>query len=92
MSGKKTVIGDEMINAQLKANSEKLNISIDELIEWYVRRGLFTDDYWEPPEITIEELRKINKIELEREKKMGLKPPKKHRFDVFVNRWSEDDE
>lgn len=65
-----------MINAQLKANSEKLNISIDELIERYVRRGLFTDDYWEPQEVTIEELRKINKIELEREKKMGLKPPK----------------
>ena len=37
-----------MINAQLKANSEKLNISIDELIERYVRRVLFTDDYWEP--------------------------------------------
>lgn len=91
MSDKKTIIGDEMVNSQLIANSNKLNISVDDLIERYVRRGLFVDDYYEPPQITIEELSKINKIELERERKMGLKPPKKHRFDVFVNRWSKSD-
>lgn len=89
MSDKKTVIGDEMINSQLLANSNKLNISVDDLIERYVRRGLFVDDCYEPPEITIDELRKINKIELERERKMGLKPPKKHRFDGLINLMSE---
>ena len=47
MSGKKTVIGDEMINAQLKANSKKLNISIDELINQYIKRGLYGDLYYE---------------------------------------------
>lgn len=36
MSDKKTIIGDEMIQAQLAENSKKLGISIDELIDRYI--------------------------------------------------------
>lgn len=46
MSGQKTVIGDKMIIEQLKENSQKLDISVDELIERYVRRGLYKDLYY----------------------------------------------
>ncbi len=85
MSDKKTVIGDKMIEEQLNEYSQRLNISLDDLIERYIRRGLFSDDYYKPSPVSIEELKKLNKIELERERKMGLKPPKKHRFDNLIN-------
>lgn len=45
MSDKKSVIGDEMVNAKLKAISKKLNISIDDLINQYIKRGLYGDLY-----------------------------------------------
>ena len=40
MSDKKTVICDEMIDAQLKEKSDILNISVEELIDRYLRRGI----------------------------------------------------
>ena len=62
MSGKKTVIGDEMINAQLKANSEKLNISIDELINQYIKRGLYRDIYYVNTPLSKNRLSEVLKI------------------------------
>jgi len=56
MKVKKTVIGDKMIENRLKENSSKLGISVDELIDRYIRLGLFTDDYYTPPQLTREEL------------------------------------
>ena len=46
MSGKKTVIGDKMIETQLNEYSKKLNISVDELIERYIKRGLYRDNHY----------------------------------------------
>ena len=62
MSGKKTVIGDEMINAQLKANSKKLNISIDELINQYIKRGLYRDIYYGNTPLSKNRLSEVLKI------------------------------
>ena len=57
MSGKKTIIiGDDMIENRLKEKSIKLGISVDELIDRYIRRGLYSDDYYESPQLTMEEL------------------------------------
>lgn len=83
MKVKKTVIGDKMIENRLKENSSKLGISVDELIDRYIRLGLFTDDYYTPPQLTRDELIEISKKNVEKDKKNGF-PPKKHNFDVFV--------
>lgn len=90
MSDRKIVFGDDMVEAQLREKSAKLNISIEGLVNRYIRRGLFMDDYYEPRKLTIEELREMSKRDLEKDIKNGI-PPKKHNFDVFVDRWSRDD-
>lgn len=87
MSDKKTLIGDRMLEAQVRQKSNTLNISLDDLIERYVKRGLFFDDYYEPPKRTREELIEMGKKAVEKDKKRGI-PPKKHNFDVFVGRWN----
>ena len=88
MSDKKTVICDEMIDAQLKEKSDILNISVEELIDRYLRRELFTDNYFKPPEYTMEELLEMSRKAVEKDKKNGI-PIKKHDFSVFIGRWSD---
>jgi hypothetical protein len=90
MSDNETVIGDEMIEMKLKEISDKLNISSDELIDRYIRRGLFMDDHYEPPEYTREELIERGRKAVEKDIKNGI-PPKKHNFDVLVGRWDKYD-
>ena len=90
MSDNGTVIGDEMIEARLKIKSDILGISLDELIDRYIRRGLFCDDYYVPTKLTREELLERCRKEVEEDKKNGI-PPKKHNFDVFIGRWSKSD-
>ena len=85
MSGKKTMIGDEMIETQLNEYSKKLNISVDELIERYIKRGLYSDNHYLERKVTLEELDRIHKLDMERDRKNGI-PPKKHNPDVFINR------
>ncbi|WP_407421515.1 hypothetical protein [Methanobrevibacter sp.] len=63
MSDKKIIFGDEMIENQLKENSEKLNISVEELVDRYIRRGLYTDDYYKQPKLSKEKLKEIFKID-----------------------------
>ena len=87
----KTLIGDEMMEAQLIEKSNELNISLDELIDRYIRMGLYIDDYYEPPQLTREELLKSGKKAVEEDIKNGF-PPKKHDFSVFINRWSKSDD
>jgi len=87
MSDKKTAIGDEMIENRLKEKSRKLGISLDELIDRYIRLGLFTDDYYEPPKLSREELMEISRREVEKDMKNGF-PPKKHNFDSFVGKFN----
>ena len=85
MSGKKTVIGDEMIETQLNEYSKKLNISVDELIERYIKRGLYSDNHYLERKVTLEQLDRIHKLDMERDQKNGI-PLKKHNPDVFINR------
>ena len=63
MSNEKIIFGDEMIENQLKENSNKLNISIEELIDRYIRRGLYSDDYYKQPKLSKEKLNEIFKID-----------------------------
>lgn len=67
MSDEKTVIGDDMIEAQLKEISNKLNISVDALIDQYIRIGLYMDDYYRAPKISKEKLLEIFKLDKEPE-------------------------
>lgn len=90
MSDNEIIIGDEMIEAKLREKSNKLNISIDELIDRYIRRGLFCDDYYVPPKYTREEMLERGRKAVERDRKNGY-PPMKHNFDVFVGRWNKSD-
>ena len=87
MSDNEIIIGDEIIEAKLGEKSNKLNISIDELIDRYIRRGLFCDDYYVPPKYTREEMLERGRKAVERDRKNGY-PPMKHNFDVFVGRWN----
>jgi hypothetical protein len=79
MSDKKTLIGDEMIEAQLIEKSNRLNISLEELIERYMRRGLYSDDYYTQPQLSKEEIDAIFKRNLERDRENGI-PPKENNF------------
>ena len=72
MSGKKTVIGDEMIETQLNEYSKKLNISVDELIERYIKRGLYSDNHYLERKVTLEELDRINKLDMVRKRKARI--------------------
>ncbi|MDO5814389.1 MAG: hypothetical protein Q4Q18_02025 [Methanobrevibacter sp.] len=88
MSDKKIVIGDKMIEAKLKEKSKILNISVEELIDRYIRRELWTDDYYVPPTYTREELYEMGRKAVEKDRKRGI-PFKKHDFSKLINRWSD---
>lgn len=61
MSDKKTVIGDKMIESQLNEKSKMLGISLNELIERYIKRGLYSDDYYIQPQLSKRKLMKFLK-------------------------------
>lgn len=88
---KKIIIGDKMVETRLKEKSSILNLSLDELIERYIRRGLYSDDYYTQPVIPREKLVEICKRDIERDRKRGI-PPKKHNFDVLIGRWDKSDD
>ena len=87
MSEKNKEHSDKMIETKINETSEKLNISVEDLINRYVKRGLYMDDYYEPPKLTREELLEMGRKEVEKDRKRGIYP-KDTNFDVFVNRWS----
>lgn len=92
MSDEKIMIGDEMIEMQLEENSHKLNISLEELIIRYIRRGLYSDDYYMQPDFTREELEEMSKRDLKRDMENGI-PPVKNDFSDFIgilNRYESD--
>lgn len=76
MSDKKTLIGDEMMEAQLIENSRKLNISLNELIDRYIKRGLYSDDYYIQPQLSKEEIDEIFTRNMERDRKNGISSQK----------------
>ena len=76
MSDKKTLIGDKMIEAQLNEKSKMLGISVDELIERYIKRGLYSDDYNVQPQLSKEEIDVIFTRNMDRDMKNGISPQK----------------
>ena len=54
------------MNNSLKNNSEKLNITIDELIDRYIRREYYTENIYVPEKLTIQEAIKIHEEDIER--------------------------
>ena len=50
-----------------------------ELIERYIRRGLYSDDYYTQPQLSKEEIDAIFKRNLERDRENGI-PPKENNF------------
>ena len=81
-----------MIDVQLAEKSRILNISVDDLIDRYIRRGLFCDDYYEPPKLTRKEVIEIFRKDVEKDIKRGIIPTQKRDFSVFINRWSNCDD
>ena len=55
----KTLTGDEKTDLKLEKYSIKLNISVDDLIERYVKRGLYMDDYYRQPKLSKEKILEI---------------------------------
>ena len=73
-----------MIEAQLKENSNRLNISIDELIERYIKRGLYRDDYYKPQKMSKEKLLELFNLDEEPSKKRE-NHPKKSSMDSIID-------
>ena len=83
MSDNSRTSGDNMVMTKLKENSSKLNISVDELINQYLKLGLYEDDYYEPEPITKEDFIEILIKNREKDEKRGI-PPMEHNFDDMV--------
>lgn len=83
--------GEKMVEAQIHQKSSILNLPLNNLITRYIMRGLFIDDYYEPPVRSEEEFIELTKRAVEKDKKRGI-PPKKHNFDVFVGRFNRNDD
>lgn len=83
MTSEKIIIDDEIVEARLEDISEKLNITVDELIDQYTRRGLHVDwGYYEQKPITEEEFSEIIRKNIEKDKIRGILNGQKE-FDVF---------
>lgn len=55
------------METKLKENSQRLGISIFDLIDRYVRRGIYSDNhYMERPRLSFEQLKEISKRGAER--------------------------
>ena len=63
------------METRLKENSQKLNISVDELIDRYIRQEIAVDNNcFIKPEMSLEELKEISKKEAERDRRNGIFP------------------
>lgn len=75
MSEKYNARCDKMMETKLKENSQRLGISIFDLVDRYVRRGIYSDNhYMERPRLSFEQLKEISKRDAERDKKRGIFP------------------
>lgn len=63
------------METRLKEYSEKLNISVDELIDRYIRQEIAVDtNCFIKPIMSLEKLKEISKKEAERDRKNGIFP------------------
>lgn len=61
-----------MMKTKLKENAEKLNISVSDLIDRYIKRELYSDDYYVAPSLSTEEIEEMLKKDVELDKKRGI--------------------
>ncbi|MDO5860792.1 hypothetical protein [Methanobrevibacter sp.] len=61
-----------MMETKLKENADKLNISVSDLIDRYIKRELYSDDYYVAPSLSIEEIEEMLKKDVEMDKKRGI--------------------
>ena len=87
MSDKKTLIGDKMIEAQLNEKSKMLDISVDELIDRYIRRGIYRDNYYEQTPLSEEKLSNVINID-----KKSKKHKKENSMDNLIDIYVDPDE
>lgn len=67
MSEKYNARCDKMMETKLNENSQRLGISIFDLVDRYVRRGIYSDNhYMERPRLSFEQLKEISKRDAER--------------------------
>ena len=83
MSGNSRISGDNMVMTKLEENSSKLNISVKELINQYIKLGLYEDYFYNPEPITEEEFIKILDRNAKKDRENGI-PPRKHKLDSLV--------
>ena len=75
MSEKKiTITGDDMLETQLRKNSEKLNISVNELIDRYIKRAIYREFFYVHKPLTWEEWKERSRKNVEKDKKRGIQP------------------
>lgn len=75
MSEKYRIQCDEMMETKLIENSQKLDISIFDLIDRYIKRELCADNnYLKKHKLSLDELKEISRIDVERDRKRGIFP------------------
>lgn len=72
MSEKIKMWVDENMETRIMKNALKLNISAVDLIDRYVRRELYMDDYYKRPQLSKDEIIEILKKDAENDKKNGI--------------------
>ena len=77
------VRSDESMEKELEEKSALLNISVDDLIDRYIRREMYREDFYVSPKRTLEELLEISRQEAEKDKKKGIYA-KERTLDFFV--------
>ena len=83
MSGNSRISGDNMVMTKLEENSNKLNISVEQLIDNYIKMGLYEDDYYVPEPITKDDFIEILRKNREKDEKRRI-PRMEHNFDKMV--------
>ena len=74
---------DSKVMTNLEENAGKLNISVKELINQYIKLGLYEDYFYEPEPMTEEKLIKILDRNAKKDRANGI-PPRKHKLDSLV--------
>ena len=83
MSSNSKNSSDSMVMSKLEENAGKLNISVKELINQYIKLGLYEDYFYEPEPMTEEKLIKILDRNAKKDRANGI-PPRKHKLDSLV--------
>ena len=74
MSKKIKIVGDEFMEGRIIKNASRLNISVHDLIDRYIRRELAIDNGFRKRQMSFDELKERLERDAERDKKRGIFP------------------